>query len=136
VIKAVFDTNVIIAAFFWDGNPRKAYELARQHKIKLYYSTPILKELIRVLAYKKFGLTNKEMHPLINDFTRTARFVEIKSSINHITQDPTDNIFLECALDSKSDFIISGDSHLFDLKEYRGIRIITPKEFIGRKLYK
>ncbi len=133
--KVVFDTNVSVGAFCWNGNPREVYELAKHGKIKLFYSKDILEELIRVLAYKKFGLTNQEILPLINDFIAIANFTEVTSKIKAISQDPTDNIFLECAVDAKAHYIISGDHHLLDLKHYKGIDIVTPKEFIAKKLY-
>lgn len=132
--KVVFDTNVSIGAFFWNGNPRKVYEFARQGKIKLFYSKDILEELIRVLAYKKFGLTNQEILPIINDFIAIANFTEVSSKIKPLPQDPTDTIFLECAVDAKAHYIISGDHHLLELKHYKGITIVTPKEFIAKKL--
>ena len=47
-----------------------------------------------------------------------------------IVADPTDNIFLECAIDGRADYIISGDSHLLNLGEYTGIQILKPKEFL------
>lgn len=134
--KVVFDTNVSIASFFWDGYPRKIYELAKSHEIKLFYSREILEELIRVLAYKKFGLTTDEILPIANDFITTAQLVDVVSEIKVITQDPSDNIFLECAKDSHADYIISGDHHLLDLKKYGNIRIVSPKDFYTKNLYK
>jgi len=134
--KVVFDTNVTIASFFWNGYPRKIYELAKQNKLRLFYSHHILEEFIRVLAYKKFGLTNEEMLPIANDFVKTAELIEVTSKINVITEDPSDNIFLECAVDSNADYIISGDHHLLDLKKYSGTHIVSPKDFYTKKLYR
>jgi hypothetical protein len=48
----------------------------------------------------------------------------------YIISDPKDNIFLECAVESKAKFIVSGDNHLLELKEYRDIKIVTAKTFI------
>ena len=47
-----------------------------------------------------------------------------------IEDDPNDNRILECALEAKADFIISGDHHLLELKEYQSIRIITPSDLM------
>ncbi|MGB9714982.1 MAG: PIN domain-containing protein [Thermodesulfovibrionales bacterium] len=57
-------------------------------------------------------------------------FFEVESKISVIKDDPTDNIFLECAIDGKADYIIFGDHHLLDLGNYEGIEIIKPKEFL------
>jgi len=59
-----------------------------------------------------------------------ARHVETKSKISEVIADPTDNIFLECALDGSADFIISGNRHLLDIKVYRGIEIVKAGEFL------
>ena len=40
-------------------------------------------------------------------------------------------MLLECALDSKADFIISGDKHLLKLKEFKDIKIVKAKDFLG-----
>jgi len=47
-----------------------------------------------------------------------------------IEEDPSDNIYLECAIESGADFIISGDHHLTDFGTYEGIRIMNPATFL------
>lgn len=47
--------------------------------------------------------------------------------VNIIMADPSDNIFLECALEAKADFLVSGDSHLLRLGEFEGARIARAK---------
>ena len=89
-----------------------------------------------MLAYKKFGLTTDEILPIANDFITTAQLVDVISEIKIITQDPTDNMVLECAVDSKAEYIISGDHHLLDLKKYNNIQIVKPKDFYTKILHK
>jgi len=48
-----------------------------------------------------------------------------------ITEDPSDNRYLECALEGDAEYIVSGDQHLVQLATYQRIRILTPKEFLG-----
>jgi predicted nucleic acid-binding protein len=47
-----------------------------------------------------------------------------------ISDDPTDNIFFECAIDSNADYIISGDKHILDFGKYKNIQIVKPKDFL------
>jgi predicted nucleic acid-binding protein len=47
-----------------------------------------------------------------------------------VQDDPDDNKFIECALECKANYIISGDTHLLNLKEYEGIKIIKSSEFL------
>ena len=88
------------------------------------------KEFIRVLGYSKFDLSPKEIPPFIKSLRSNAELLETNSKISVVTADPTDNIFLECALDGKTDYIISGDKHLLNLGIYSGIRIVKAKEFL------
>jgi len=67
------------------------------------------------------------------DFLRA--FAILTSGIpetNPVSRDRDDDFVLACALDESADCIVSGDPHLLDLKTYKGIPILTPKEFIVR----
>ena len=47
-----------------------------------------------------------------------------------VKDDPKDNIFIETAVAGNADYLISQDNHLLKLKEFKGIKIITPEEFL------
>jgi putative PIN family toxin of toxin-antitoxin system len=131
VKKVVLDTNVTISALFWDGNPRKIYDLIRNGKLIMLLSDDMEKEFIRVVGYEKFGLSPQEVMPFLRNLRTHARHVEKKSKISLVMDDPTDNIFLECALDGRADFIVSGDRHLLDIKVYGGVKIVRAGEFLS-----
>ena len=133
--RVVIDTNITISAFFWNGLPRKVYDIARSKKIILLYSKDIERELIRVLAYEKFGLSPHEILPIANDYRNTGLLVKVISNLTVIKEDPTDNIFLNCAIDGNAQYIVSGDAHLLNLKKYDGIKIVKAKEFLVREKY-
>jgi putative PIN family toxin of toxin-antitoxin system len=61
---------------------------------------------------------------------QTAEFITPQEETDVIVADPTDNKFLEAAVAGKVDFIVSGDSHLLELKSFRGLPIITARKFI------
>jgi len=50
--------------------------------------------------------------------------------INAVKADPDDNKIIECAACSNADYIVSGDRHLLDLKEYKSIKIVTPRNML------
>lgn len=129
--KIVLDTNIVISALFWKGNQRKILDLLRVRKYQLLSSIDIERELIRVLSYPKFGLTPTEILPIINDYNSYIQKVLVTSRVNVIKEDPTNNIFLECAKDGKVQYIVSGDHHLLDLNIYENIAIVTAKEFLN-----
>ena len=113
--KIVLDTNTVISALFWEGKPRRILNLVKIGKYRLLTSSEIEVELIRVLGYPKFGLTSQEILPIIIDYKTYAYNVNITTQIKLIKEDPTDNIFLECAVAGHADCIVSGDHHLLDL---------------------
>jgi putative PIN family toxin of toxin-antitoxin system len=62
---------------------------------------------------------------MIRDFSKV---VLPKVRLAVIADDP-DNRILECSLEGQADYIISGDKHLLNLKNYQGITIVTPGDF-------
>lgn len=130
--KAVFDTNILISGYLWKGSARQAIEKVRQGEWIHLVSKDAIEELVRVLAYPKFGLTPHEMEPIIFDLMEISEYVELTSRIEAIKDDPTDNIFLALAADGQADVLVSGDHHLLDLKEFNGIPIIPLRKFLNR----
>lgn len=130
MIKIVLDTNTIISALFWEGNPRRILNLVKGGQYKLITSHEIETELIRVLAYPKFALTSQEILPIITDYNTYSHKVNIANRVEIIKHDPTDNIFLDCAITGQAKYVISGDHHLLDLKSHMDIQIVSPKEFL------
>jgi len=127
----VFDTNVLISGYLWKGPPRRAIEKVRSGEWTLIVSKDTIDELIRVLAYNKFGLKPEEIEPIVRDLVEISEFVEVRSQLRIIQEDPTDNIFLNLAIDGPADVIVSGDHHLLDLSEFRGIPITTVRKFLS-----
>jgi uncharacterized protein len=41
-------------------------------------------------------------------------------------------VVLECAIDGKADYIVTGDKHLLEIGEFENIEIITVKEFLNK----
>jgi putative PIN family toxin of toxin-antitoxin system len=90
VLKVVADCNTYISGLLFDRPPSEFIHHAQLERVRLYISTPILDEVLRVLSRKKFGLTNSEITQLKRIIEKTARKIEA---------DPTDNRVIECALE-------------------------------------
>ena len=133
--RIVLDTNVTISALFWKGYPRAIYDLVKAGKATLLSSMRIEAELVRVLSYPKFRLVPAEILPIVNNLRRYVRFIEVKTEVDIIKKDPTDNIFLGCALDGTADYIISGDHHLLNIGSYRGVQITKAKDFLIKERF-
>jgi len=131
VIRVVVDTNVFISSFL-GGNPRKIIDLWKSGEITLCLSKPIIDEYIEVL--RRLGLVNeKEIEELLSLFAHGFHVVfTAKTPELHIVEkDPDDNMFIECAVALKAEFIITGDKTLKAIKEYMNIRIVSPNEFLN-----
>ena len=134
--KVVLDTNVLISSLLKpESKARDIYRLALRGEIELCTSVDLINELLRVLEYPKFKFEKLQKEVFLKNLTRVATFlVNPGLRINVIKEDPPDNKFLECAVEAKADYLISGDNkHLLPLKNFQGIKIIGPSQFL--KLY-
>jgi len=129
--RVVLDTNVIISALGWNGAEREVLELCLKRKIQLIESRPLLDELIKVLSRPRFKFINaKKKTELLDSLIQISEAVAPTEKINAVKDDPSDNKFLETAVEGKADYIISGDNHLLKLRRFRRIRIVNAKEFL------
>ena len=128
--RVVFDTNVLVSGYIWNGPPRQALEAVRSELWILLGSDETFKELVKVLSYEKLGLSANEIEPILRDLEGINETVETSVEIEAVSEDPKDNIFLSLAVSGKADFIVSGDRHLLNLKSFRGIQIVTVVQFL------
>lgn len=127
--SVVIDTNVIVSAYL--GGRLEAIIVAWiAGKFVLIVSNQIVSEYINVLSRPKFKILRIELDDFAALILSKAEFVVPGESIRVVEADPSDNKFLEAAVTGQADYIISGDKHLRDLKEFRGIAILTPSAFL------
>lgn len=130
----VFDTNILISGYLWKGKPRDAIKVARRANIKLLYCKESIAELVRVLSVK-FKLEALELYAILSDLKANGKEISVVSQSCPVKEDPTDNLFVNMALDGRADIIVSGDSHLLKLKQHEQIEIIRVNEFVARYSY-
>ena len=136
MIRVVVDTNIFISSFF-GGNPRKIVDLWKSGQIILCLSRPIIDEYINVL--RRMGLQNeRELEELLSVFAHGFHvlFTSKSPNLNVVEKDPDDNKFIECAVALNAKSIITGDKALQEIKNYMGIQIQSPKQFIDDYLKK
>lgn len=130
-MKAVFDTNVLIAAFLTEGVCSKLLVRARKGECDLILSQDIIREFEKVLI-KKFALSQQEITDVRAVLTEaTKEIVRQVGPIEPVCRDRDDNKILACALAADADLLITGDEDLLIMKKYGKTRIISPKEFEG-----
>jgi len=131
--RFVFDTNVVVSALlFKQSTARQAFDKALKQG-KLLVSVATADELNTVLRREKFNkyLLEEERLQFLAALLLEAIFVEITATIKDC-RDPKDNKFLELAVSGNADVIISGDEDLLILHPFRGISILSPRDFLDR----
>ena len=128
--RVVLDTNVLISAIAFEGKPREVFRKALTGQMRLAISEDILGELEGVLSGKKFKYSKEVIRSIRKLIEDLAEFVIPQKEVKKIKKDPDDNRILECSVEAEAHFIISGDNHLLELKQYKNIRIITPSEYL------
>ena len=128
-MKAVFDTNVLLAAFITEGICSKILVRGRKRQFHLILCPVILREFERVLI-KKFSITRNEARSILQIVSEAMHSVVSPSqSVQGISRDPDDDSILACALEEGADYLVTGDVDLLELKIFKGIPIVTPREF-------
>lgn len=134
-MKLVLDTNVIVSAILFGGNPERILlEIARRPHVFLV-SPFLLDELANILA-RKAHWTSFQIQETLRGLRQIYTLVTPMITVKKIRKDITDNRILELAVSGKADYIISGDKkHLLPLKRFRGIPILSPADFLKHVVY-
>lgn len=130
-MKIVIDTNIIISAIFFGGKPDKLVGLLMSHKIGAYVSKDIIAEYYETSTHLEEKYSARKSSLNLDDIVSQCTFVSPTQTVT-VCRDPDDNKFIECALEGKCLYIVSGDNDLLDLKSYYDVEIITVKEFFER----
>jgi len=126
---AVFDTNVLIAAIVTQGLCSKILYRARAGEFSLISCPFIQKELNRVPS-RKFRLVRKQIATVLEPVEDAIyKVIEHSITVEGISRDADDDNILACAVAAKADYLVTGDTDLLDLKRFKGVRIVTPRDF-------
>jgi putative PIN family toxin of toxin-antitoxin system len=130
-MRVVLDTNVIISALLFGGNPQTILDLVSEGEVQLVTSSPLFSELKRILE-DKFRLSPHQTTPPLADLWAVADVVTPGTTLRVFKgKDEPDNRVLECAIAGRVEAVITGDGKILRLKQYRGIPILTPERFLN-----
>ena len=135
--RVVLDTNVLISATFrsLSSIPNTIYQALKKQQFILIISPAILEELEEVLAREKImkrtGMSQEERIKFIEELIEIGFVVPGKKAIQVIQTDPDDDKFVIAAVEGFADYVVSGDHHLLDLKNYEDITILSPNDFLN-----
>ncbi len=128
--KATLDTNILISALGWRGNPKQVFDKIVNGEVELFISDEQFNELSEAIEYPKFQFTQQQKDRFKSLILELSNFVKPQERIDAVKKDPDDNMVLEAAVAGNVEYIVSGDPDLLELKEFRGIKIRTPRKFL------
>ncbi len=132
MLKVVFDTNVIVSAALYEKSlPALLLSLGLEDKVRFFVSPALLHEYEAVLKRPRFKLSHREITELMGKINRKALIVTPTKRLKILKADEPDNRILECAIEADADFIITGNKKHFPFEEFKGSKIVTPREFIN-----
>lgn len=127
-VRVVLDTNCVVSALLFSaGRLSRLRHLWQQDKIVPVVCKETIMELYHVLSYPKFALHRDDIDDILADYIPWTETYSGDIAILSIPElrDATDNIFISLAVSAKTDYLISGDRHLLNIKDVIPVAHIT-----------
>ena len=128
-ITVVFDTNILFSATGWRGNPFQCVENARSGKVQAVTCPDLIEELAGKLK-ERLHFSPDQIAETLADYLGFLKVIQIPRLLHAVPRDPEDDMVLECAVEGRAQYIVSGDNDLLVLKEFRGIQIVRASDFL------
>ena len=132
-MRVVLDTNVVMSAIFFGGDPKAIVRAAVSKRVELVATKAVLAE------YHEVAERLHEHYPSVS-FRRPLAILEsiVKlvrpATLGGVCRDPDDDAIIACALGGKAKIVCSGDDDLLALNGFRGLEILNPRYFKARYL--
>lgn len=130
-MRAVVDTNVLLAALLWRGPPYALLTQVRNGSLGLVNNPRLLAELADVLGRPKFDVilqrSNTSRDQALTEVRQIAEVIDPAPLPRPVCRDPDDEV-LALAVAAQADLIISGDNDLLVLQQFNGISILGPAQ--------
>jgi hypothetical protein len=138
MLRVVLDTNIFVSSLLVKvGLPAQAIDAWRARRYVLVISQAIMAEIHATLNYghirRKYNVTDEDVKQLLTLLREDTLLVAGAADVaGAIPADPSDEKVLACAVDGRADLVVSGNLHLLDLGQYRGISIVNARQFLAR----
>ena len=131
MIKAVVDTNVWLSGLLWKGAPYRVVQFGTRGTFVVLTSPGIIREVEEKLR-DKFHFADDKVDRWLRLMQRRSLIIESTRKLNVVPRDPDDNMIVECAVDGRANYIVTGDKDLLVLERYEGVEIIKPAVFLKK----
>jgi putative PIN family toxin of toxin-antitoxin system len=126
MIRVVFDTNIIVSALLQPlGPPAQLLTLALDGSVRLCVSGSVYAEYEEVIRRPRFQRSEDIIAGTLEAVREKALWVRPTERVT-VCPDPDDNIFLECAVAAKAEYVVTGNLKHFPVS-WAGSRIVTPR---------
>ena len=132
-MRILIDTNILISGLYFHGLPKKLLREIDLEKFNICVNEEIISEYTEKIDNKfsksKYILDKDLREKIFSSFKNFNKISDLK-----ICRDPDDDKFINCAIDAKAIYIVSGDNDLLTIKNFAGIEIVTAREFYDKYL--
>ena len=131
--RIVLDTNVVVAGLrSREGASFRLLSIIDDGRLKLSVSVPLIVEYEEVLRREQstLGLTKADIDHVLDFLCAIAEHKTIFYLWRPFLKDPEDDMLLELAVESESEFIVTFNKNDFQGVEQFGISLVTPKELL------
>ena len=136
--RAVLDSSVLVSAFLTPhGSVVRLLRDPVRNRYQLCLSEYILTETAETLLSKSrlrtyAAYADTDVRDFIRWLLTQAEMVTELPAVRVVLNDPDDDLIIATAVAAKAGYLVTGDrAHLLPLREYEGIRILSPREFLG-----
>jgi uncharacterized protein len=133
-VKLVVDTNVFISGVFFSGPPYEILNAWRNGKVQLVISPEIIEEYRATGHELSSQFPDIDIAPWIELIATIGLLVKAPALPAQVCTDIDDDKFLACAVAARCKYLITGDKALLATSGFRGVRVLTPRQFIDAHL--
>lgn len=135
-MKLVLDTNIVVSALLWGGEPYKFIRAATEGDITLYASAALLAELRNVLGREhlasRLAAQRSSVERALGLYADLVVHVVPLTTPRVVPNDADDDHVVAAAVTARAEFIVTGDRHLLSLLDHQGIDIVRVGEALAR----
>ncbi len=134
-VRAVLDANVYVSAAIHPAGPpgRILERCIRDGAFELVASSAIADEVSRALAYpnvRKHLRPDLDAQSWLEYVLVLADLVAGEPIVEGVCADPDDDKYVAAALEGRAHYIVSGDRPFLNLRQHKGVQIVSPRTFL------
>lgn len=133
-MRIVLDTNVLVSGIYFRGPPFAILDGWRRRRVELMFSPAIRQEYHATATHLAARFGGVDLAPWLTMLDARATLVDAPALGEQVCTDAADDKFLACAMAGRCRTVVSGDRALLQVSGWRGITVLTPRQFVDRHL--